>query len=118
MVADGSPSAMARRCETVGSASSRLDPRSRSRAISAARSASSRRSCASRVRVRARSASVLATTAVTKKTTSATQFSPSEIVKRPVGGMWKKLNASALATAVATPSQPPQSDDTSSTATR
>ena len=33
-----------------------------------------------------------------KKTTSATQFSPPVIVKRPVGGMWKKLNASALAT--------------------
>jgi hypothetical protein len=32
--------------------------------------------------------------------------------------MWKKLNASALATAVATPSQPPQSDETSRTATR
>ena len=28
----------------------------------------------------------------------ATQFSPVAIVKRPVGGMWKKLNASALAT--------------------
>ena len=38
-----------------------------------------------------------------KKTTSATQFSPSAIVKRPVGGMWKKLNASALASAVAAP---------------
>ncbi len=53
-----------------------------------------------------------------KKTASATQFSPSEIVKRPVGGMWKKLNASALASAVAAPSHPPQTDETSSTATR
>jgi hypothetical protein len=32
--------------------------------------------------------------------------------------MWKKLNASALATAVAAPSQPPHSDETSRTATR
>ena len=59
---------------------------------------------------------MLATSAAMKKTTSATQFSPSEIVKRPVGGMWKKLNASALASAVAAPSQPPQTEETSSTA--
>ena len=70
------------------------------------------------MRTRARSASVLATSAAMKKTPSATQFSPSEIVKRPVGGMWKKLKASALARAVAAPSQPPQSEETSSTATR
>ena len=36
---------------------------------------------------------------------SATRFSPSAIVKRPVGGMWKKLNASALATLVREPEQ-------------
>ena len=70
------------------------------------------------MRTRARSASVLATSAAMKKTPSATQFSPSEIVRRPVGGMWKKLKASALASAVAAPSQPPQTEETSSTATR
>ncbi len=118
MAADGSSRAWARRWETAGRASARLVPRSSSRAISAARSASWRRSWASRVRTRARSASVLATSAAMKKTPSATQFSPSEIVKRPVGGMWKKLKASALARAVAAPSQPPQKDETSSTATR
>ena len=32
----------------------------------------------------------------------------SAIVKRPVGGMWKKLNASALSSDVARPSQRPQ----------
>ena len=53
-----------------------------------------------------------------RKTTSATQFSPSRIVNRPVGGMWKKLKASALARAVATPRAQPQIEDTSSTATR
>ena len=31
-----------------------------------------------------------------KKTPSATQFSPSAIVKPPVGGMWKKFQAAAL----------------------
>ena len=36
----------------------------------------------------------------------------SAIVKRPVGGMWKKLNASALATAVASPSPRPQKVET------
>ena len=57
---------------------------------------------------RAASASVLATTAATRNTTSATQFSPSAIVNWPVGGMWKKLNAAALRTAVPSPIQTPQ----------
>ena len=42
----------------------------------------------------------------------------SAIVNRPVGGMWKKLNARAAATLVARPSQRPQYVDTSSTASR
>ena len=63
-------------------------------------------------------ASSLATSAATKKTASATQFSPSAIVKRPVGGMWKKLNASAPPTAVTIPSHAPQIVATSSTASR
>ncbi len=39
---------------------------------------------------------------------SATQFRLSEIVKRPVGGRWKKLNAAALSSEVARPSASPQ----------
>ena len=48
-----------------------------------------------------------------KNTTSATQFSPPAIVNRPVGGMWKKLNASALSSAVASaePDAPQRRDD-------
>ena len=59
-----------------------------------------------------------ASTAATRKTTSATQFSASSIVKRPVGGMWKKLNASALTTLVPTPSAAPQTIATISTPSR
>ena len=87
------PSARASRSPTDGSVScSRPPPRSSSRAISADRSASRRRSSASSARLRATCASELAPAAATKKTASATQFSPLAIVKRPVGGMWKKLN--------------------------
>ena len=53
-----------------------------------------------------------------RKTTSATQFSPSRMLKRPVGGMWNQLKAAALTSAVTIPSRQPQTDDTSSTATR
>ena len=65
----------------TGSARRRSSPRSSVRAISAARSASRRRCSASIAALRARSASALATIAATRKTTSATQFSPSAIVK-------------------------------------
>jgi hypothetical protein len=51
---------------------------------------------------------VLVTTAATKKTPSATQFSASAIVKRSVGGIWKKLKTRALATDVNSPSHSPQ----------
>ena len=54
------------------------------------------RAAAARPRGRACAASsdsVDATTAATRKTSSATQFSASAIVNRPVGGMWKKLKA-------------------------
>ena len=57
-------------------------------------------------------------TATIRNTTSATQFSLSAIVKRPVGGRWKKLKASADPTAVATPSHAPQTVEITSTATR
>ena len=50
----------------------------------------------------------LVTTAATRKTTSATQFSPVGDREPPVGGMWKKLNARALSTAVARPIHRPQ----------
>jgi hypothetical protein len=40
-------------------------------------------------RARATCATELPITATIRKTTSATQFSLSAIVKRPVGGMWK-----------------------------
>ena len=96
-------------------ASSSVPPSSR-RAISAVRSASWRRVSASSARARAAPASPLITIAATKKTASATQFSPSAIVKRPVGGMWKKLKAAALRTAVSNPAHRPQKLDTNSTA--
>ena len=66
----------------------------------------------------AASASALATSAATKKTASATQFSPSAIVRRPVGGRWKKLNVSAPRSAVATANAAPQYVATSSTPSR
>ncbi len=82
------------------------------------RSASARRASASRVRAFAAPASVLVTTAATRKTASASQFSPSATVKRPVGGMWNQFQASALPTAVSKPRPSPQRLDTSSTASR
>ena len=39
-------------------------------------------------------------------------------MNRPVGGMWKKLKASAAATLVARPSRRPQNVETSRTASR
>ena len=104
MAADGTSRVWARRRATSDSDGPRAPPWSSSRAISAARSASRRRSSASAARARASSEIELARIAAMRKTTSATQFSESAIVNRPVGGMWKKLKASALATAVATPS--------------
>ena len=96
----------------------RRAPPSRVRARSAERSASRRRCSASLARERASSATALATTAATRKIASATQFWPSAIVKRPVGGRWKKLNAAALAMLVADPSRSPHTVETSSTASR
>ena len=61
---------------------------------------------------------MLAIAAATKKTTNATQFSPSEIDNRPVGGMWKKLKQSAESNAVSSPSRRPQIVEIRSTAIR
>ena len=88
--------------------SSRSAPPSRSRAISAVRSASRRRVSASSARARAESANALIATAAMKNTASANQCSPSRMVKPPVGGMWKKFQAAALISAVSRPSQSPQ----------
>ena len=76
------------------------------------------RRSASRARAWTLSASRLATTAATRKTPSATQFPSLATVKRPVGGRWKKLNAAALATAVATPNHIPHRIESSRTASR
>ena len=105
---EGRSKARAIRWLAARSESSTLCPPSSSRASSADRSASWLRRSASSARARAAPASVLVTTAATRNTTSPSQFSLSAIVKRPVGGMWKKLNASALSTAVASPIQRPQ----------
>ena len=53
-----------------------------------------------------------------KKATRATQFSSSAIVNWPVGGIWKKLKASALARQVANPSRNPQTIEITSIAGR
>ena len=45
-------------------------------------------------------------------------FSLSVIVNRRTGGRWKKLNASAHASDVATPAHNPQNVETTSTASR
>ncbi len=92
--------------------------RSSSRAISAARSASRRRSSASAARARARSATELASSATARNTPSATQFWPIATVNRPVGGMWKKLNASALTIDVIAPRTLPHAVETTSTPIR
>ena len=109
---------MAIRSAATGSAASRSGPPSSVRASSAIRSASRRRASASWARLRASSASVLAIAAVTRKAASATQFRESAIVKRPTGGMWKKLNARALSSAVSSPSRRPQKIETTITASR
>ena len=70
------------------------------------------------MRARVTSATELASTATTRNATSATQLLESLIVNCPTGGRWKKLNAAALSTAVATPSHAPQMTDTTSTASR
>ena len=51
---------------------------------------------------------MLTTTATATNAASATQLRASEIVNRPTGEMWKKLNAAALASDVANPSASPQ----------
>ena len=102
----------------MASASFRLFPRSKRRAISAARSASRRRSSVSRARARVTSATELASPAATRNAISATQLLELRIVNWPTGGRWKKLNAAALHTAVAKPSHAPQMIDTTSTASR
>ena len=56
--------------------------------------------------------------ATARNTPSATQFWPIAIVNRPVGGMWKKLNASALATDVTAPRTLPHAVETRSTPMR
>ena len=114
----GSSNALAIRWPTIRSDSSRSVPLSRTRAISALRSASRLRRSASSARARAEEASCDVTTAAMRNTPRATQFCSSPIVSRPVGGMWKKLNASALATAVPIPSLKPQKVDASSTGSR
>jgi hypothetical protein len=103
----------------IASASSRLRPvasrasfvavpASSSRASRAARSASARRRSASIARPRATSDIVLKMAATTVKAASATQLRLSAVVKRPTGGMWKKLKAAALANEVARPRVSPQ----------
>ena len=62
--------------------------------------------------MRVTSATELASAATTRKAASATQLLESLIVNWPTGGRWKKLNATALSTAVATPSHAPQVTDT------
>jgi hypothetical protein len=47
---------------------------------------------------------------------SDTQLRESAIVNVPTGGMWKKLNAAALNSAVESPNARPQYAETSSTA--
>ena len=118
MATEGSSRACAMRWPAALSEPSTLSPPSRRRAISADRSASRRRRSASSARERASPARVLTTPAATRNTTSATQFSPSAIESLPVGGMWKKFQASAPATAVGSPSQSPQLLATSRTARR
>jgi len=86
IAAEPSSSVCASLAAAVGSASARLFPRSSSLAISAARSASRRRSCASRVRARVTSATELASAATTTNAPSATQLLESWSVKRPSGG--------------------------------
>ena len=113
---DARPNVDAIRWPAVRSDSSSSAPPSRMRAISAVRSASARRVSASSARARAAPASPLITAAATRKTPNANQFSPSAMVKPPVGGMWKKLNASALSSAVSRPNQRPKMLDTNSTA--
>ena len=93
IAAELSSRACASRAAAVGRASLRLFPRSSSRAISAARSASRLRASASRVRARVTSATELASTATTRNAISATQLLESLIVNCPTGGRWKKLNA-------------------------
>ncbi len=112
------PNACAIRCAAGASAPERSGAPSRTRASSAARSASRPRCSASCARCRAASARLEAAAATTRNTTSATQFSASAIVRRPVGGMWKKLNATALTRLVAMPSGAPQTIETSSTPSR
>ena len=71
------------------------------RAMSAARSASRRRCSASSARRRAPLGELARRRSrPRRRPPSATQFSASATWKRPVGGMWKKLNASALREAV------------------
>ena len=82
------------------------------------RSASWRRSSASSARRGATSVSERRPRPRGRRRSARPSSRRSAIVKRPVGGMWKKLNASALATAVASASQTPQTEATTSTTTR
>jgi len=106
--ADGSSRPSDTRLAVAASASFVPDPARSSRANAAARSASLRRLSASCARLRAMSAIVLTTIATIMNAASATQLRLSAIVKRPVGGMWKKLKAAALSREVAMPRASPQ----------
>src|ERR687887_121262 len=80
--------------------------------------ASLRRRSASSARSLAAWASVLVTTAATRKTPSAIQLPPSAMLNAPVGSIWKKLNAAAARTLVTSPGHSPQLLETSSTGSR
>ncbi len=100
---------------SIASASIRSRSAESSRSSASTASVSSRRRSASAVRARAISPSELLTTATITKTTRATASRSAETSKRPVGGMWNQLKASALATAARTPSRQPQTVEIRST---
>src|ERR1019366_8448705 len=69
-------------------------------------------------RVRASSLTELVATATTKNAPNATQLRLSATVNRPTGGRWKKLNAAAPNTDIATPNHKPQYAETITTPNR
>ena len=120
--ARSSPTATRTRAQ-AGDRPTRAHPRHRCEPAAVApcaavRSASARRRSASIARARGALAHGARDDRGDEEGGDAIQLRLSATVKRPTGGMWKKLNAAALRTAVAMPSQAPQNADTITTASR
>ena len=116
IAADGSSSAAASRSAATGQRARAARRRAAGRAPSRRRGRPRRGAARPRARAPARRRRARRRRSPRRgRRASATQFSPSAIVKRPAGSTWENPNASAAANAVATASRVPHSHAMNST---